>query len=220
MVKMNKERKFDGIWDARRVLYNALSYADKKGCIPYDEKKEDSYGGIMRQRFYAALKAYGKIEKVDSMFMFVPYRIGDESDNWLSKTRSLEKMNELRELLKQNLGHDFFKRAVDAPDFLSDRYNLFSFFGNLLQYRRELNRLYYMWSDVLEGCRVIGLAMNVTDFLYRKHIIPACDVIDRMLILLMGDDFDKTFTEKELLSYGYPDVTDEELYQMSLKEER
>ena len=30
---------------------------------------------------------------------------------------------------------------------------------------------------------------------------------------------DKTFTEKELLSYGYPVVTDDELYQMSLKEE-
>ena len=87
MVKMNKERKFDGIWDARRVLYNALSYADKKGCIPYDEKKEDSYGGIMRQRFYAALKAYGKIEKVDSMFMFVPYRIGDESVTCLHNDR-------------------------------------------------------------------------------------------------------------------------------------
>ena len=27
-----------------------------------------------------------------------------------------------------------------------------------------------------------------------------------------------TFTEEELLFYGYPDVTDEELYQMSLKE--
>ena len=63
------------------------------------------------------------------------------------------------------------------------------------------------------------MVIETTDYLFQKNIRPACDVIDRMLILLMGDDFDKTFTEKELLSYGYPDVTDDELYQMSLKEE-
>ena len=37
-----------------------------------------------------------------------------------------------------------------------------------------------------------------------------------MLLLLMGDDFDKTFTEEELFEYGYPDVTDKELYEMNM----
>ena len=32
-----------------------------------------------------------------------------------------------------------------------------------------------------------------------------------MLVLLMDDDFDRSFTEEELLPFGYPDVTDEEL---------
>jgi hypothetical protein len=40
--------------------------------------------------------------------------------------------------------------------------------------------------------------------------------MDRMLVLLMGDDYDKSFTEMELLSFGYPDVTDEELEDMIL----
>lgn len=30
---MGKERKFDGVWDARRVLYNILFYADEEGYI-------------------------------------------------------------------------------------------------------------------------------------------------------------------------------------------
>ena len=59
----------------------------------------------------------------------------------------------------------------------------------------------------------------MTTFLFQKQIRPVCDVIDRMLILLLGDDFDKTFVEVELFQYGYPDVTDEELYQMELEEE-
>ena len=55
--------------------------------------------------------------------------------------------------------------------------------------------------------------------MFQKQIRPVCNTIDRMLILLLGDDFDKTFTEEELFQYDYPDVTDEELYQMELKEE-
>ena len=38
---MGKERKFDGAWDERRVLYNVLLYADEKGYVPYNEKKDD-----------------------------------------------------------------------------------------------------------------------------------------------------------------------------------
>ena len=37
-----------------------------------------------------------------------------------------------------------------------------------------------------------------------------------VLVLLMGDDYDKSFTEAGLLSYGYPDVTDRELEDMIL----
>ena len=43
-----------------------------------------------------------------------------------------------------------------------------------------------------------------------------CNIIDRMLVLLMGDDFGKSFSEEELLPFGYPDVTDEELEDMIL----
>ena len=32
----------------------------------------------------------------------------------------------------------------------------------------------------------------------------------------MGDDYDKSFTEKELFAFGYPDVTDDEIYQMDM----
>lgn len=34
-------------------------------------------------------------------------------------------------------------------------------------------------------------------------------------MLLMGDDYDKSFIEAELLPYGYPDVTNKELEDMT-----
>ncbi len=211
---MKKERKFDGIWDARRVLYNALSYANEKGIIEYEAGGVDSTYGIERQRFNTALKDYGKIGKYVLCGDEMEPCIGDKWGVWISKTCSHEKMKELYELLKQNMRYEFSMHGVDVSNFLEEEHDRLSFFEKLFKYRKELYNLGMIWSGVLECSKTIGMVIEATDSLYQKHIIPACDVIDRMLILLMGDDFDKTFTEKELLSYGYPDVTDEELYQM------
>lgn len=213
------ERKFDGVWDARRVLYNVLSYADEEGCIKYAPGGVESICGIKRQRFNAALKAYGKIEKDVLCGCELGPRIGNELGVWISKTRSQAKMKELYELLKQNMHNDFIMRGVDASNILKEEHDRLSFFKKLFKYRKELYCLDMIWSGVLECSRPIGMVIETTDYLFQKKIRPACDVIDRMLILLMGDEFDKTFTEEDLLSYGYPDVTDDELYQMSLKEE-
>ena len=207
---MKKVRKFDGIWNAERILRNILCYANEKGFISYEDNKQD----IRRQRFYAAFRAYGKIEESmieDSLFgnswVIDPFL-------WLSKTRSEKKMEELRRLLKDNLSYRTIKMKVDSPDFLERNYEIVCIFQTFLNYRMELLKLERIWSGVLECNMPIGIAINATTFLYRNHITPACKIIDRILILLMGDDFDKTFTEEELFQYGYPDVTDEELYQI------
>ena len=207
---MEKVRKFDGIWNAERILRNILCYANEKGFISYEDNKQD----IRRQRFYAAFRAYGKIEESmieDSLFgnswVIDPFL-------WLSKTRSEKKMEELRRLLKDNLSYRTIKMKVDSPDFLEGNYEIVCIFQTFLNYRMELLKLERIWSGVLECNMPIGIAINATTFLYRNHITPACKIIDRILVLLMGDDFDKTFTEEELFQYGYPDVTDEELYQM------
>ena len=43
------------------------------------------------------------------------------------------------------------------------------------------------------------------------------ETLDKLLLLLLDDKFNKTFTEKELLKdYDYPNVTDEELHEMDL----
>lgn len=208
---MEKVRKFDGIWNAERVLNNILCYANEKGFISYEDNKQD----IRRQRFYAAFRAYGKIEEymIEKDYLFGNSRVIDPF-LWLSKTRSEKKMEELRRLLKDNLSYRTFKMKVDSPDFLERNYEIVCIFQTFLNYRMELLKLERIWSGVLECNMPIGIAINATTFLYRNHIIPACKIIDRILVLLMGDDFDKTFTEEELFQYGYPDVTDEELYQM------
>lgn len=50
--------------------------------------------------------------------------------------------------------------------------------------------------------------------LYKHHI----DNIEKSIILLLGDDFDKTFTEEELKKkYGYPQMSNKELHELEWK---
>ena len=136
---MEKERKFDGKWNAERVLTNYLWYSDEDGNIPYSEVSEDSLEGVRRKRLYAALRAYGKIEKDFLLDYDLGYRIGDITYGLLSKTRSQEKIDELRELFMQNLRLDFFKRHIDASDFLNNEHDLlyaFKFFNVLNQWMK------------------------------------------------------------------------------------
>lgn len=73
-----------------------------------------------------------------------------------------------------------------------------------------------MWSGLLECNKTIGMFYYATTSLCNKYINPIDHIICRMLLLLMGDDYDKSFTEKELFAFGYPDVTDDEIYQMDM----
>ena len=167
---MKKIRKFNGVWDARRVLYNVLSYADEEGRLKYVAGDAESTSGIKRQRFNAALKAYGKIETDCSLDCEMGPRIGNEWGVWISKTRSQEKMEELYELLKQNMHHDIIMHGIDASNFLKEEYYLLSFFRKLFKYRKELYALDMIWYGVLECSRPIGIVIETTDFLYHKQV--------------------------------------------------
>ena len=90
-------------------------------------------------------------------------------------------------------------------------------FSRLFKYRKSLYAIERQFSGVYECGRSMGVVIRVTQNLCREHINKVAKVIDRMLILLMGDDYDKTFTEKELFAFGYPDVTDKELYDLELE---
>ena len=214
---MAKERKFEGVWDAKRILYNYISYSDKDGCLPVIETLEDSSYKIRLQRFYAALDAYGKSSecfyKRGRLWRFNP----NKSRYLLGETRSKEKMIEFCELLKKYLKHDWehvYLEHIDNPTFLDDIGDIA--FVKLIEYRKKLYAIENVWSGMMECSRSVGTIYEVTRNLIHEHISPLCQIIDRMIILLMGDDYDKSFTERELFAFGYPDVTDDELFQMDL----
>ena len=217
-----KERKFNGVWNAERILYGYIYNTDNDGFLPDLEKFGDSTRKISMQRFYAAMRAYGK----DPKWFYKPEKKTDgywchdyeNSRRLLTHSRKEDKMTEFRELVKPQLFGRFHTEFVDSPNFVKYDVDIYLIFRYLMKYRKALFAAQDVWSDMLESSRTVGTIHEVTMFLSRKHIVPICKVVDRMLILLMGDDYDRSFTEEELFEYGYPNVTDDELYQMELKE--
>lgn len=201
---MIAERKLNGIWNTERLLLELLRFADDRGSIRRLDAADDSPYGIEVRRFVAVMKAYGKEECL---------YLGNE--HLVSDACSEEKMEELCLLLKQNL-HDKYSTDFATPDFLKGIRERRDLFKTLFQYRKSLDKVENTWSGVMECSHIVAIGIKATDNLYQTHIKAASDILDRMLVLLMGDDYDKSFTEAELLPYGYPDVTDRELEDMIL----
>lgn len=185
-------------------MQELLHFTDDRGRIRDLNLSDDSPYGIEVRRFAAAMKAYGKEECL---------YVGNE--HLISNACSDDKMEELCLLLKQNL-HDKYSTDLAKPDILKgirERKNLFE---TLFRYRKSLYRVENIWSGVMECSHTVAIGIKVTDKIHQKYIKAASDVLDRMLVLLMGDDYDKSFTEADLLPFGYPDVADRELEDMIL----
>lgn len=200
---MAERRKLNGIWDAKRVLNEYLQLADSHGDVKEVDWSDDSPYGIEQRRFAAVMKAYGKDLK-----SFFP------SEGFISYSCSPEKIVEVRQFLKEILDEDYLIEQIDHPEFLKENRDIRYMFEALFKYRKRLLEVEKAWSGLMECSMSVVMVVKATNNLYQKHIKSVSDSIDRMLILLMGDDFDKSFSEEELLPFGYPDVTDGELQNM------
>lgn len=222
---MSEKRKPEDIWNAERILYAYIYDSDEDGYLPDVEKMKKSSYKIGHQRFYAALRAYGKMPEY--FYKSENARLWTSNNNdtcrgLLSSTRSNVKMSEFRELAKKYLRrtprYDFIVQAVDSPDFLKSDVEVSIVFCKLMEYRKKLYAIQDIWSGMMECSRSVGTVYEVTEDLTREFIGPLSQVLDRMLVLLMGDDYDKVFMVEDLTQFGYPDVTDKEFNRMISEE--
>ena len=221
-MSMSEKRKPEDIWNAERILYGYIYDSDEDGYLPDVENMKKSSYKIGLQRFYAAMKAYGK----NPTWFY--RRDGQRSDNrdiyrgLLSQSRSSEKMNEFREMVKEHLWQgvisDFFSKVIDKPDYLKHDIEVSIVFRNLMEYRRRLYAAENIWSGMIECSQSIGSIYQMTQGLNSEFLWPLCKIVDKMIILLMGDDYDKVFMVEDLTQFGYPDITDEEFNRMISEE--
>lgn len=222
---MSEKRKPEDIWNAERILYAYIYNSDEDGCLPAVENMNKSSYKIGHQRFYAALRAYGRMP--EWFYKSEKSWLGLDNNNercrrLLSLTRSEEKMSEFRELVKKHLRrtprYEYIVQSVDTPDYLKRDTEVYLVFCKLMDYRKKLYAVQDMWSGMMECSSSIGTIYEVTKDMTREYIGPLCQILDRMLVLLMGDDYDKVFMVEDLAQFGYPDITDEEFDRMIREE--
>ena len=209
------ELKDMNIWDSSRVLYGYICSSDRDGYLPNIDGWQNSSTKICYQRFYAAMRAYGKNPECfyrENATLVYP------SCNLISEKCSKEKMEQFRGLVKEHIkrNRDFFTEVFDAPCYIDC--DLFVVFKILMKYRKSLQTALDTWNSVLECNHVVASIYQMTRELNHEYLLPLCNIVDRMLILLMGNDYDRTFTVEELYEFGYPKISDEELFDMKIDE--
>ena len=207
--------KFNGVWDSKLVLqYLIVLYKldSKRGSqylipnVPIDESSNLTWEF---RRLLSVLKAYGIIEgniedhynyKIP-IFSLVQDEMSGERNN-----KFLDLCNEYFDKKTINI---YRERSLLLGPFacMSNFKELFTFSNHLDQIRR------WHWGFI-EGSA--GFAMSIISAIYRKDIDKIDEKVKEMMALLMDEDFDKTFSERELiLHYDYPLITDEEINYMA-----
>ena len=211
-----EERKnlFTGVWDAKRLLHELLEITESVKGWKIELYKTDSERTpykIRCERVISAINAFNGRKEIGTDWGYILFEM------LIPEGYSEMKMSELTSMIMDFLPkyETRIEDAFNQDREYTSRMQLFSF---LFRYRFAIYKLATHWDNVLETDIAGGIAIDITRKLYNEKIENINETLDKLLLLLLGDGFDKTFTEKKLLEdYDYPNVTDEELHEMELE---
>lgn len=208
-------------WTAQRLLDSLLEFGspNMQNIVIKNDFPKESPGVIRIEQLMAVLKAYGA-----ETFTNVEENVSRSEDeiiiNLLSGELSENRFREVAECLKcesnETLLEDssFFYRmnACEARAYQRER-----FFRILLEYYYKLKKLRNFGNDYLTCDKATAISILYSRDLYRQHIEEAYKKVGRLILLLMGEKFEKIFTVEQLIdNYGYPAISEEELRDMEI----
>ncbi|MBP3517839.1 MAG: hypothetical protein J6K31_05465 [Parabacteroides sp.] len=193
-----------GGWDAYRLLKKVikLSYYDNNMIRFYDYNKDSEITSdkIRCERVLSVISAY--TGKEISNLKRIPFFIVDDE---ISK----DKLTQLYDLLDNGFSDRkkkdcFFSNLGNNSPSCTNRFLC----AALFRYRIALKNVTNIFEYIDTSNNFVN---DLPKNLYEHHI----NEIEKSIIFLLGDNFDKTFTEEELKEkYGYPKMSNEELHKL------
>lgn len=189
----------DKIWDAKRFILAGMELAR---CY-----RMDHFGDQVRlQRFASALRAF-----CPGVGIILPHEIINALKNGelfeeilMCSPLSDSQLESFLTMFEQATG-----MRLPYSGELSLDYRRRGVFGGLFRFRRRVFELERSFTGFIEGG---DAAYALSEKLYVPALVPCDEVLDDLLVLLLGDSFAQTFTEQELAErYDYPSTTDGEL---------
>lgn len=208
--------KFNEIWDAKKLIENICYYKavfgnNNREPFFYDDdelnENERPSKRIIRKRIKAVLSAYDKL--VMDLDSSLSYIVSEDCDE--------KKLLEVENIFKEEFPEELLPH-YNILNIIQEQYNRGTIFKLLLDYRVSLLKMKNHWNGVLE-CNEAGcIAIMSTKNMFRNSFNDLDKKLEHILILLLGDDFERTFTETELIQqYDYPAISDKELQEMDIQ---
>ena len=222
---------FSGEWNVERLYISLLEIIeDVDGCggplsikVPID----DVLFRVKAQRVAAVFSAFGKEVKMKVFGKFISYEI----DNIINDTCSEDKVKEMCNIT----GYRYVKSEDEYLESFKDKYkdkfraeshmeilqhlkdSRESLFHSLLKYRLDCRRVINHWQGCFEGI-LCSMLIRISKNVISSNLEKDVKQLDRLLILMMGDGYDKSFSERDLIAnFNYPTVTDSELKELELE---
>lgn len=214
------KEKYSRIWNADEVLDYIEYLADLRitGRVRIYDIKDDAYRSIIKERLYSALSAYGRYWCIGGIGLMG--KMSEDKQNELFRIinnhshieGSDEMLAHIREYQKLFDGYD--SETIDQDSICRvDR-----FFSYILYLYVSIKRLINPFNNIIECSKEVFEVYNLISRTVLSAQKESADRLKRMLILMMGDDFDNQIDEVELIEkYGYPQITDEELWEIKLR---
>lgn len=210
------------LWTAQRLLDSLLEFGSPKmqNIVIKNDFPKESPGVIKIEQLMAVLKANGA-----ETFTNDEENASRSQDeimiNLLSGELSENRFREVAECLKcesnekllEDLDTSFYRmNAYEARAYQRER-----FFRILIEYYYKLKKLRDFGNSYLTCDKATAVSILYSRDLYRQHIEEAYRKVGRLILLLMGEKYEKTFTVQQLIdNYGYPAISEEELKDMEI----
>ena len=197
------------IWDAKRLIREYVN-VDHLVFRFYENSDLSFSDKVKLQRLASVICAYMDIEyDVNDTVDIVKSLFARGFNNVLSKSElTQEDFFEITKRLRKLADLDNF--GVESRWIIDNERQ--AIFHTLLEYRVNVQKLMTTFSGYIEMTPGGSLASKSVVSLYNPKLIEANDIIDDILVDLLGQRFKQSFSIPELIEkYGYPSTSDSEL---------
>ena len=197
------------IWDAKRLIREYVN-VDHLVFRFYENSDLSFSDKVKLQRLASVICAYMDIEyDVNDTVDIVKSLFARGFNNVLSKSElTQEDFFEITKRLRKLADLDNF--GVESRWIIDNERQ--AIFHTLLKYRVNVQELMTTFSSFIEMTPGGSLASKSVVSLYNPKLIEANEIIDDILVDLLGQRFKHSFSIPELIEkYGYPSTSDSEL---------
>lgn len=208
-ISEERKKQFKGVWDAKKLFRELLDITQSvEGWqIDFDKTNHSMRYTTKCERIISVINAFNGRKGIEAKCKPISMR------NLISKTYPDEKKSELISSIKELLPNIENKRIEDIFNPQREFLSRMQLFGILYSYRFDTYKFSSRWRNANDSDIAGELATDITRKFYNESMDSINEtILDKLLLLLLGYEVDKSFTEIELLEdYGYPNVSNRDV---------